>query len=153
MAITAAKTRSTRLNTEVPKLMKYPDTKEVLFTQGLQQAKALLKAKYPEENYSQHPQMELLSVESKMANPETGLILKPQLETNPQSSQVLKSIIAINEHVGDWSPAARKHILRSLCYQSPEDYADVLLEVQPEAFGDQLKRRQQRLRKASQGLQ
>jgi len=153
MGITNAKTRSTRLNTEIPKLMKYPDTKDILFTQGLQQAKALLKAKYPEENYSQHPQMELLSVEAKMANPETGLILKPQMEANPQSNQVLKSIIAINEHVGDWSPAARRHILRSLCLQSPQDYADVLLEVQPEAFGDQLKRRQQQLRKAGQGLQ
>lgn len=153
MAITAAKTRSTRLNTEVPKLMKYPDTREVLFTQGLQQAKVLLKAKYPEENFTHHPQMELISVESKFANPETALILKPQLESNPHNNQVLKSVIAITEYIGEWSPAARKMILRSLCIQSAEDFADVLLEVQPEAFGDQLKRHQRRLRKAAQGLQ
>jgi len=152
MAITATKTRSKRLNSEVPPLMKYPDTKDVLFAQGLPQSKALLRAKYPEENQAQHPQNDLVSANQKLKNTDTLLLIKHQIDNNPTTNALLRQVLEINFTMAELSTNARKEILRSLFELAPQDFADILIDNHPELAVESLNKKKQRFEKLLKGV-
>jgi len=152
MAITATKTRSKRLNTEVPPLMKYPDTKDILFGQGLPQSKALLRAKYPEENQAQHPQNDLVSANQKLKNTDTLILIKHQIENNPSTNSLLRQIVEINCTMSELSPNARREILRALFEQAPQDFADILIDNHPELAVESLNMKKQKFEKLLKGV-
>lgn len=132
MAINATKTRSKRLNTEIPPLMIHPDTKDKLFNEGLPQAKDLHRAKYPEDNIQHHPQNDLVAANEKLNRTETLVLLKKQLEENPSVNPVFKQVQKLNSTISEISDKARIEILRGHLAEAPELFAQVLIEGRPE---------------------
>lgn len=132
MAINATKTRSKRLNTVVPPLMKHEDTRQLLFDQGVTPAEDLLKAKYPEDNFEYHPHNDLVAANEKLKRTDTLVLIKKQLDQNPEIHPLFRQILEITSTVAELSKPARKGILRALMNQDPEEFADVLAESHPE---------------------
>lgn len=145
MAISTTKKRNKRLNDEIPPLMKHEDTKQALFTQGLVQAKALLKAAHPEEFRDQHPQYDVVAAIEKLKNVETLVLLKRQIESNPANNTFIKLVADFMESVAGLSPAGRKELLRSMCHMAPEEFAEAISESHPELVVQALAAKKQRI--------
>lgn len=152
MAINAAKTRSKRLNSEVPPLMKHEDTRHLLFSEGLPQAKELLRAKYPEENFEHHPQNDLIAANEKLRRTDTLVLIKGQLDANPQGHQLFRQVLDLNMTISEISPLARKELMRSLISQAPEDCASLLVQAYPEIAAQELQNANSRLSRLLKGL-
>lgn len=125
MAITSSKTKTKRLNTEIPALTKHPETKQALFEQGLPQAKALLKSLYPEENRNSHPFHDLIAANSKLEKKETLILLQKQLESNPKKNPTFRQVLNLNETICDLSEEVKTALLEKLFQDMPEEFVSV----------------------------
>lgn len=126
MAITASNTRAKRLNTTLPPLMKHPDTKELLFTEGITPAETLLKAKYPEEDHDIHPHKDAVSINKKLERPEVQQLLKKQLEKSTgRDNKTSKEIINLFLNSLALEPSFRNKLFKIQCIEYPEEFATV----------------------------
>jgi hypothetical protein len=121
-----------RLNTEIPPLLKHEDTKRILFTQGLDPAKGLMKAKYPEENTDLHPLNDLKAANGKFQRPDFLHMLKGQFEKRTSHHPILEQTTDIVTTIMELSPKAGKEILRRLLATDPSSYAEVLIQQDPD---------------------
>jgi hypothetical protein len=141
MAIVATKTRSKRLNSEVPPLMKYDDTQKALFDQGIDQAKALLKAKHPEENTDSHPHYDLVATNEKFRSTETQYMMGKQFEDRGSAHPTLKELRSVVATVCEISTKARKELMATIYAIAPDEAVDLVLGQGAELLAERAGRR------------